>query len=353
MTKWSLLLLLLFSSAALAQDDLFFEPTTTIGGYGELHYNAVTPDGGETNKTLDFHRFVLFYGHAWTEKWSFKAEVELEHNFVQDGQGELELEQAYVNYHHADWFGFQAGVVLPSAGLLNEYHEPPLFLSVERPDYNKNIIPTTWFGNGAAVYGNYNNFDYKVTVMEGIDALGISASSGFRGGRMKGYKSNANELLYNARVDYLGMPGLRVGASFSTTTATSGDSISIGMSLVEGHLKYDANNVIVIAEYGMLNYDSGVIESGMGYYIDLGYDVAPLIDCSGRLIPFFRYTDYNAGDARRDGSDPAASHISKWLLGVSYLPIPQVAFKADYGVQTVELGSAETTLFNLGVGYMF
>ena len=107
-----------------AQDD-FFEPGYSIGGYGELHWNLELDKDGETTKNqMDFHRFIIYYGYNWTEGWSFKSEVELEHNFLPDG--ELELEQAYVNYHTDKW-GFQGGVILPTVGLINEYHEPPLF----------------------------------------------------------------------------------------------------------------------------------------------------------------------------------------------------------------------------------
>ena len=92
----------------------FFEPKTTIGGYGELHYNYKDQENSDPTKTLDFHRFVIFLGHSFSEKWSFKAEIELEHNFVKDGQGEFKLEQAFVNYHHSIYFGVQAGVILNS-----------------------------------------------------------------------------------------------------------------------------------------------------------------------------------------------------------------------------------------------
>ena len=53
------LLSFLITSAASAQDD-FFTPTTTVGGYGELHYNQNVFDSKKTEKKLDFHRFVLF-----------------------------------------------------------------------------------------------------------------------------------------------------------------------------------------------------------------------------------------------------------------------------------------------------
>ena len=94
------LVILTSSSIIFAQDD-FFESTTTVGGYGELHYNKTTTDNA-TKNVLDFHRFVMFYGHQWNDDWSFKAEVELEHNFVKEGEGELELEQAYVDYHYEE-----------------------------------------------------------------------------------------------------------------------------------------------------------------------------------------------------------------------------------------------------------
>ena len=174
---------------AIAQDE-FFQPGSSIGGYGELHWNkANDADGNQNKNTMDFHRFIVYYGYNWTEKWSFKSEVELEHNnvIIGDAEGELELEQAYVNYHAGNW-GFQGGVILPTAGLLNEYHEPPLFLSVERPNYSKYIIPTTWFGNGFAFYGNYSDFNFRLAIMEDLEGENIS-SSGIRDGRGKGFKT--------------------------------------------------------------------------------------------------------------------------------------------------------------------
>jgi len=72
----------------------FFEPKTTIGGYGELHYNYEKVGDDDPKKILDFHRFVVYVGHAWTEEWSFRSEIELEHNIVKNGQGILQLEQS-------------------------------------------------------------------------------------------------------------------------------------------------------------------------------------------------------------------------------------------------------------------
>ena len=216
-----------------AQDD-FFEPGYSIGGYGELHWNREMDKDGETTKNLmDFHRFIIYYGYNWTEEWSFKSEVELEHNYIHgntdmgydvtsheitsESYGELELEQAYVNYHTDKW-GFQGGVILPTVGLLNEYHEPPLFLSVERPFYNKYIIPTTWFGNGFAFYGNIADFNLRIALMEDLEGEHIT-TSGIRDGRGKGYKTTGYSLVKNMSAVYTGISGLRVGCLLYTSDA--------------------------------------------------------------------------------------------------------------------------------------
>lgn len=347
----SLVILILISNIGFSQDD-FFSSSSSIGGYGELHYNRAKTDDKTTN-VLDFHRFVLFYGHQWSEKWSLKAEVELEHNFVAGDQGELELEQAVVDYHFKNYLGFQAGVLLPSVGLINEMHEPPLFFGVERPDYHKSIIPTTWFGNGFSIYGIYNNIDYKLTVMEGLDADKINAGSGIRNARQKGYKAKADNLLYNARLNYLGINGVKVGASFTTTSAM-GEDENILVSLFEGHFQLVKNNIYLRAEAASISYDNGDLEGSFGYYVDLGYDFSKVLKTETKVIPFLRYTNYNTASSTAQGGDSEQEYNkTKWMIGINILPIDEVVLKVDYGETTVELSDATTKYFNLGVGYMF
>lgn len=336
-----------------SQDIDFFTPETRIGGYGELHYNYEKPEEGESTEILDFHRFVLFFSHSFTEKWSFKSEVEIEHNYVNEGQGEVSLEQAYIDYHYADELGLQAGVLLVSAGLINEYHEPTLFLSVERPDYHKNIIPTTWFGNGAAVYGKISNFEYKFNVMEGLISDKFSASSGIRSGRQKGYKSNAENLLYNLRVDFVNSKGIRAGGSFTYNDAT-GDSSTNAINLIEFHLKYNYKGLYTVAEYGMIGYDNGPVENSRGYYFDLGYNVGKFFDLNSEIIPWFRYTNYNTASKVRDNAfDEELYNVNKWLVGLAFKPNSNIIFKFDYGKMERTFSEKETDVMNIGMGYMF
>jgi hypothetical protein len=344
----------------MAQDD-FFEPGYSIGGYGELHYNRAQTGDDEATTILDFHRFIIYYGYSWTEKWSFKSELELEHNNVIPGDtdtdgtdsdvtktGELELEQAFVNYH-TEKFGFQAGVILPSVGLINEYHEPPLFLSVERPEYNKYVIPTTWFGNGFAVYGSMSELNWRIALMEDMEGEGIGA--GIRGGRGKGYKTTAYDWVKNVSLNYTGIAGLRIGGSYTMNNApidnNPGSTVSFG--LTEANLKYDANNFYAVLEYGNISYENnpdGYTSSG-GYYVDFGYNIAGLLGLEGKLMPWLRYSDYNRGN------DDIGQHYTIQRFGLTYWPISNIAFKFDYGTHEKESDLEAKTQINVGVGYNF
>jgi len=128
---------------------------TSIGGYGELHYNQVSSDDGDSEE-IDFHRFVLFFGHEFTDRIRFFSEFELEHSLAGDGApGEVELEQAYVEYGLNDNLAARTGLFLLPIGILNETHEPTTFYGVERNDVENIIVPTTWWEAGAGISGRY------------------------------------------------------------------------------------------------------------------------------------------------------------------------------------------------------
>ena len=413
-----LIISLLFCFAA-AKDD-FFEPGTTIGGYGELHYNNKIIDDADPTTKLDFHRWILFINHNFTSEWSMKSELEIEHNMIDgngDYDGEVELEQAYINYHNADGnWGYGAGVVLISAGIINETHEPPTFLSVERPSYNSKIIPTTWFGNGAHVYGTFGDFNAKFVLHEDMKGDDIVNGTGLRSGRAKGYKSTANSWTMNFSGNYTGIDGLTLGGSMTMNDSPRSDYIedvlgngtegfedtnenllldddeldytidditysdrSIAWNLMEGHATYNINNIVLVAEFGMISYNpsdgwsdatedygdgngNGEFEEGeetgtwtkgseeygnsMGYYMQAGYDVSSLInweDC--KLVPWLGIGMYNLDDTDDTGS------VNTTQFGVTWWPTDKVSWKFDYTVDTKD--AIETNTLSLGVGYMF
>jgi len=113
----------------------------SMGGYGELHYNRVDTDKGYSDE-VDFHRFVLFFGHDFSDRVRFFSELELEHSFSGDAApGEVELEQAYVEFALTHKLSARTGLFLLPVGILNETHEPPSFYGVERNDVEHIVLP--------------------------------------------------------------------------------------------------------------------------------------------------------------------------------------------------------------------
>jgi len=347
-----LILVILMTTSLFAQDD-FFTPKTSVGGYGELHYNNNTFDTKKAEKKLDFHRFVLFFSHSFSEKWSFKAELELEHNFVSGGNGEVELEQAYVSYLPYNYLGFRAGVVLAPVGIINEIHEPPTFFGVERPDYHNAIIPTTWYGNGASVFGSYKGLEYTFNIMEGLNSEKFSPASALRSGRRKGYLADASDLMYTLRLDYNISSAFKAGAS-ATYNKARGDSSTIEFNLVELHAKYSKDGLIATAEGAMINYNRGSVETSTGYYFDLGYDINRFIKSEWQIIPFVRYSFYNtASSVRNTNLKPDDFAYTQFMFGLNILPLDNIVLKVDFSSKKRKSNDEETKSFNLGVGYMF
>lgn len=326
-----------------------------IGGYGELHYNTVFDEDGEHKKSvLDFHRFVLMFSYQWNENWSFVSELELEHAFVQgEFKGELELEQALIDYWHSDYFGFNVGILLAPIGGLNHDHEPPKFLEVERPNYSKYIIPTTWFGAGLSFYGNiFPGLQWRVTAMEGLSADGISEKSGIRGARQKAFKTPGSPkyFLYTGTLNYSSM-GFKVGASYSYNRAKGTDVSDAELHLVEGHIRFNGYNFRFASEAAYINYNNAVIDASFGYYVNLGYNFAGLFNTNVEVTPFLSWNDYSP--SFDPSPEKVKTHYRELTAGLSFKPQRWVVFKADYTYKMDVVSDSFEHLLNIGTGFMF
>jgi len=346
-----------------AEETTGFTPKTTWGGYGELHFNNQTKQGAATTRTLDFHRFVLFLSHSFNQHWSFKSEIELEHNYVKDGNGELELEQAFVKYSSGNFLSFQAGVILLPVGIYNLEHEPPLFNSVERPEYSKYIIPTTWFVNGITLIGNTDSLNIKLTITEGLDGSKFSQDQGIRGARQKGYKADAESLLYSLAVNFTGIRGLKTGASFTINNAIVAPGTKNRIILGEAHFQFSRGPLHLRGEAAFISYEkpelvntTNPVETVFGWYLEIGYNISKLLFTKPafKLVPWFRYSDNNtAFKTTTGGSSETAFKNSIWEAGLSFSPINSVIFKISYGLKINHKTGNKTKNLDLGAGYMF
>ncbi|MGQ9798605.1 MAG: hypothetical protein ACUVRG_04835 [Ignavibacterium sp.] len=170
---------------------------------------------------------------------------------------------------------------------------------------------------------------------------------------MKGYKTDASRFLYSARLDYLNIPGLKIGASFSFNNP-KGDSINVDVRIFEFHTKYEANKLTTIFEFENISYNSGELRASRGYYFDLDYNVAPFFELNTKIIPFIRYSDLNtAAETFSGGDNEKMYHFNEWLIELNVKPLDNIVFKADYSEQVRKLDDRRSKFINFGVGYMF
>ncbi|MEW6989881.1 porin [Colwelliaceae bacterium 6441] len=326
--------------ASTSNDSLF--TNTTIGGYGELHYNNYE----DKDAKVDFHRFVLFFGHEFSSKLRFFSEFELEHSLAGDGKpGEVELEQAYVEYDYSDTLTTKTGLFLIPVGILNETHEPPTFYGVERNGVEKNIIPATWWEAGVAL--NYKAapglaFDGAVT-----SGLKVGNDYKIRGGRQKVANASAENLAYTGRVKYTGVPGLELAATLqyqTDLTQSAGGVDEAAATMFEAHAIYQVNDFTVRALYAAWDID-GDEAKALGRDEQTGWYVEPSYKFNEKVGVFARYSEYN-----NEAGASSANAVESTSLGVNYYLHENVVLKAD--VEDIG-GAKDEKGFNLGFGYNF
>ncbi|MCY4028323.1 MAG: porin [Acidobacteria bacterium] len=343
--------------------------TGPISGYMDFHIN----DAQYADPVLDFHRFVLLVSHRFSDRVHFVSEIELEHAVVSpETGGELELEQAYVDFRIARPFNLRAGMVLAPVGIINERHEPPVFHGVERPLVETVLIPTTWFGAGAGFHGELRGgFRYRAYAMETLDASRFSADEGLREGRQKGAESNARHVAGTGRLEYVGTPRLTLGASFwRGRTGFASPRVDSALTLAEIDGRYRVGEVGVRGLYahafldgtGELNrtvqrttgVSPNIAREMRGFYLEGSWFVVPR-PAPREVAVFVRYENLDTQFRMAPGYEslPAFDRAA-WIAGVTYFPDPDVAVKVDYTVVRSRSAVVDApNSFNVGLGWWF
>jgi len=329
---------------------------TTIGGYGELHYNNLSAeDPARDVEMIDFHRFVLFFNHEFNDKTRFYSEFELEHALVADSggdtPGEVELEQAFVEFDLRPGLHAKAGIFLVPVGLINETHEPPTFYGVERNDVENIIVPSTWWEAGAGLNGRWgSSWNWDVALTSGLQ-MPTTGSNAFRvrSGRQKVAKALASDGAITGRLRYLGIPGLQAAITAQDQfdpSQEANDGLDDG-TLLEAHIDYRRSDFGFRALYARWDFSGDAVEAAGadqqdGWYIEPSYRLFPQLGF---------YTRYEQVDAARE-----QDKFDQWEVGFNWWPAPGVVVKFDYRDRSHDLTGAsgrDFTGIDIGLGYSF
>ncbi|MBO0321999.1 hypothetical protein J0X14_06805 [Muricauda sp. CAU 1633] len=349
-----------------------YASAVTVGAYGEMLYNQPEAQNGE----LDVQRLVLLFGYRFDDRTQFVTEVEFEH------VEEVFIEQAFVNYNAAPNLNIRGGLMLVPMGIINEFHEPTTFNGTERPAMDNAIVPTTWRELGVGITGRFNSISlgyqayifngFKSTEADGEGGVAgkLSGSSGLRGGRQKGIQSTIDSPNLSTKLDYYGIPGLRLGFStyFGRTQAEDDveqfDGADIGIAMFGldaryAYQKFTARGQFIHAslsdtdDYNTLT-GSNLGSALQGWYLEGAYNVLP-VGNRQKLFAFCRYETYDT-HANTDGTLTANEAYDRTdvTTGLTYHIAPGVVVKGDYQFRSNAADDADVSdRLNFGIGVWF
>lgn len=347
-------------------------PSTVITGYGEINVNRPS---AARDARADLRRFVFGIHHRFDERTRLVSEVELEHAVTSSGdQGEVALEQAYVEYQLGAAWAARAGLVLVPMGFLNEVHEPTTYYGVERNFVETAIIPTTWREGALQIVGALESgFTIQAGLSTSFDLNRWDAASA--DGRESPLGSvhqemqlaRAHDVAGFAALDWRGLPGLQLGGAAFAGRASQGQPGTPRATVVlwDVHARWTPWRLDLAALYargsisGTAALNAPLVGSPtlipaafQGWYLQAACRAWSQGNLA--LAPFLRYERFNTGSSYADlgpGLTPPALETEGVLTaGLSFHLTPGVVLKAD--VQRFRVAT-ERNRVDLGVGWSF
>lgn len=343
----------------------------SFAGYGEMLLENFAGDnesgaGNAPTTRLDFLRAVIYTGYRFNDRFLFNSEIEVEHG------NEIFVELAYVDFLVNQHLTLRGGLLLVPLGLVNEFHEPNVFLGAKRPETEQRILPTTWRENGAGVLGSAGPVSYRVYFVNGLNGSGFT-SAGVRGGRQRGIQARAANMAVAGRVDVTMLPGVFAGVgmyrggSGQDTIVVNGERLDINNTVTELHGQAQFRGFDLRALYARSWVDDAgalsralnlavtapVGERMQGGYVQAGYNVVSQTSATIGLMPYIRLEHVDTQDRVPVGFTRDRSRDGMFTtLGFEIKPVPQIALKTEYQWIRNEAGTGRNQ-FNLNLGYAF
>jgi hypothetical protein len=352
---------------------------TSIGGYGELHYNNLNGENGASDSSkTDFHRLVLSVGHEFNDWARFASEIEFEHSHIGEGKGgEVVVELAWLELDLSENHHFRAGADILPIGIMNLTHEPTTFYGVERNMVEAEVIPATWTEAAAGLWGtlvpglNYNIFAHTGLVVptSGSNAMRV------RNGRKKVASATDQDLAILGRISYTGIPGLEASMTLDYQTDYTGteDSIEADAILSEAHIDYKHSSGFGLRalyarwDFGKdtsASFDPSKVgaDEVEGWYVEPSYKFDMPTRLPGELGIFVRYQEWNEHDDESNynlltnsGTAKLFTKRDMFTVGANYWPTPSIVFKIDgqFEDSNGSPSSGSHDGLNLGLGFQF
>jgi len=401
-------LLLIINSGNYSQQT---DKKVTLSVYGNILYQyfdygpnqRATIDGSkkDSRAIIDVPKFVIAPAFYFDSTFYIDSEIEFEHlgtgsameieyeefgeyEFETEKGGEVLLEEIHLNKLVSEEFNIRIGRFPLALTLFNDRHRPMGYFSNTYPESESTILPTVWVETGVEVFGKILDFAYNLALVNGLDASGFSSERWVASGYQNKYELiKASDLAAVLRLNFIGVNNTIIGTGLYFGNSTDNrpkpedmEGIDANVFVLSLHGRYDDGNLKLRTNfiYGNLtssalvsernarlsvnsqNPRTPVAKNALGYYVELGYNIAPIIGITQdvKLIPFGKYDYYNSMyDVETNVFANPRFERSVYTFGFNIVWKNQIVLKADYSSRIVGKGNYNTeNTFSLGIGFM-
>jgi hypothetical protein len=368
--------------------------------YGPNQRATLQGSKEDSRALIDIPRFILEAKYNFLPDIFVTSEIEFEHlgtgsaleleyeefgeyEFEVEKGGEVEIEELFISKSFSDGINIRVGKFPLPFSLLNKAHKPTNFFTTVRPESEKMIIPVLWTETGIEFFGTAYNFNYRVAMVNGLDAAGFSSERWIAEGHQTHFETvSATNLAVVARLDYAPLAKILIGGSVYYGNSSDNrpkpedmEGIDANVTVISLHTQYLESPLIIRGDfiYGSLeNSDivsqrnarlstniqyprSPVAKNAAAWYAEGGYDIFPFFSqfSEYKLYPFVRYEHYNTMQEVEEGVFANARFKRSILtFGINFIWNNEIVLKLDYASREVGGGdyNTENTL-GFGVGY--
>lgn len=389
------------SGLPIAASKIYFTDSKfTISGYGESNFiNYLGPKNTQSGDLelymTNMQRFVAYAAYR-PKKWLvLYAEIFAE--YMNNGPNESLFEfmpEVFADFLISPQFNLRLGTHQATIGYLNNSDEPIMFYTVNRPEVERIIIPSTWIDLGIMTYGNINqDLKWSASLYQGLDPTNLIGATWIRRGRAEALRFNFNGYTFNPGLKYTGIKDTELAVN-AILAKMSQDETKANTHILSSYVRHNRGNwsFMALGAIGGTDNTQGLFEltqaystdnSGQvlgknvyGYYAELGYDILPLLGINKnqsrdknsflikrnelKLPVFIRYErlDTHAKIDPKLAEMPIfQSDLTAITMGANFNPRRNVVLKTNYQFrnnrQPLFDGATEGNRFEFGLGFIF
>ena len=333
--------------------------------YGTLEFEGFE----NTNTSFDARNIELFATAYLTNRLSIGIEIEFERTAKTSAgsrQGEVEVEQGWLEYKINRQIRSRFGVILVPFGKFNGEHFQPFRDLTERPIVMRRVIPTAWAEPGAGFVGDIPlgkwlgskgfmdmDMNYQFFVINGLTNA-ISDTS-IRDARAAFGSDNNNNKALVGRLGISPFDNQEIGLSGYFGDYDGNDRDLSGFDI---DWDFTFGELELIGEFAFFELQEGGLQQGSSTLtvpgsLSGGYIQANYHFWFDSLNETFLGEDFSNptftavlryGEARiQDDNDTGTgdNEEKRWTIGLNYRPVEEFVFKIEYQFNETDNESLE------------